>query len=192
MRPERRFKPGMDGGLRAAILIRQSLHLSNAELSVQCLGSTSRVGIGPYICSQKFVTNPTVDGLDAPIIEVADHGDDQQVTVQVPWEYVRYPIQSNGNVCQGVKQVSVSQSGMTTTSALNGAVPSSYVFLDSDGYVLAQHSSDLSWLSADNPAHPGEQNHPTCREPWLGRQSSTYGTRHPTPLFDGNLESWSA
>src|SRR5580698_9492275 len=31
MRPERRFKPGMDGGLRAAVLVSPPLHLTTAE-----------------------------------------------------------------------------------------------------------------------------------------------------------------
>ena len=35
-------------------------------------------------------------GLPAPIIEVADSGDYQQVTVQVPWEYQRYIVSSTG------------------------------------------------------------------------------------------------
>jgi len=37
MRPERRFKPGMDGGLTAAVLVSPPLHLRTLEiLSKQC------------------------------------------------------------------------------------------------------------------------------------------------------------
>ena len=32
MRPERRFKPGMDGGLTAAVLVRPPLHLRTVEI----------------------------------------------------------------------------------------------------------------------------------------------------------------
>jgi len=32
MRPERRFKPGMDGGLTAAVLVSPPLHLRTAEI----------------------------------------------------------------------------------------------------------------------------------------------------------------
>ena len=128
------------------------------KLPLELAGIRVKVGIGQYRCRNGFDSNPAGAGLDAPIIDVADHGDRQQVTVQVPWEYVRYPQQpTGGTVCQGANQVSVSQGGVTATSAVNGDFDSPHLFLDADGYVLAQHESDLSWVTAAKPAHPGER-----------------------------------
>lgn len=49
-------------------------------------GIRVKVGIGRYRCNSGLRDNPNGEGLDARILEVADHGDYQQVTVQVPWE----------------------------------------------------------------------------------------------------------
>jgi len=113
-----------------------------SKLPLELAGIRVKVGIGPYLCpSTGYQTNPNSAGLDAPIVEVADHGDYQQVTVQVPWEYVPYPVLS-GFVCQGGSQVSVTQSGTVATSPINGYALSPSFLLDTDGYVLAQHASD--------------------------------------------------
>ena len=124
---------------------------------LELAGIRVKVGIGPYRCSTGFVDNPAADGLDAPIIEVADQGDYQQVTVQVPWEYVRYPPIPTALTCDGANQVSVSQFGVTASSETKGNWRSPHFFIDATGYAIAQHTSDLSLLSASNPAHPGEQ-----------------------------------
>ena len=96
-------------------------------------------------------------GLPAPIIEVADSGDYQQVTVQVPWEYQRYIVSSTGITTDGQQYAVLSQRGVVAqTVDYAMPYPVSPFFEDQNGYALAQHSTDLSWVTPSNPAHPGE------------------------------------
>lgn len=129
------------------------------RLPYELAGISAKVGIGPYRCpSSGYKPNPSPAGLDAPIVEVADHGDYQQVTLQVPWEYIRFPqvpVNSQVNeLCDGATGVSLTQAGLTASFSATGS--GSEFFQDGDGYAIAQHASDLSLVSAGNPAHPGE------------------------------------
>ena len=151
-------------------------------LRFEVAGIRVRVGLGQIKCGDFFVDNPN-SALNAPIIELADRGDYQQVTVQVPWEYQRNPVVSRPNgvtvVCDGADQLEVSQSGNIAVSQINGFQPSSFLFLDADGYVLSQHATDLSWVTAANPAHPGEV--VLLHAANLGSVVNPPSTGYPTP-----------
>ena len=152
-------------------------------LPLEVEGIRVKVGIGRLVCGDTVLDNP-VPPLDAPIIEVADHGDYQQVTVQVPWEFKRYPIVKLNGIdltCGGTSQFQVSQGGDLATSDANGFSPSSFIFVDPNGYVLAQHAADLSWVTGRNAAHPGEVI--LIHAANLGSVVNPPRTGYPTPLI---------
>lgn len=148
-------------------------------LPFEVAGIRVRVGQGPY-CNGK--DSP---GLEAPILEVVDQGDYQQVTVQVPWEYENVPLNQVGAICNGLgpKNIIISQGDQSATSPPTGRAggnASSAFFKDHDGYALAQHA-DLSWVTLDKPSLPGETIYLHMTN--LGMADGHPPTGFPTPLL---------
>ena len=77
-----------------------------------------------------------------PIIEVADSGDYQQVTVQVPWEYQRYIVSSTGITTDGEQYAVLSQRGVVA-QIVDYAMPYpvSPFFEDQNGYAFSINDS---------------------------------------------------
>ena len=90
--------------------------------------------------------------VDAPLLAVADLGGSQQINFQVPWH-------SNG-------ASTVSQDA-TSAEASGTPAPWGRFFSDAAGYVIAQHASDFSLVTAGNPARPGE---------WIVAYGTNFGT----------------
>ena len=81
----------------------------------------------------------------------------------------------------------MSQNGVTATNSVDGRSLSSHFFLDEDAYVLAQHATDLSWLTAKNPAHPGESI--ILHAANLGSVVNPPATGYPTPSLFSTIIS---
>jgi uncharacterized protein (TIGR03437 family) len=88
----------------------------------------------------------TVNGVDAPILAVANIGGGsyQQINLQIPWE-----------VKPGLA-IDVSQPGMTAHFTTYQYSPWPVFFVDSSGYAIAQHTSDYRPVTQSDPAKPGE------------------------------------
>lgn len=86
-----------------------------------------------------------INFLRAPILSVAFLNGYQQINVQVPWEGEREPL-----------YVEVFQNGVRAHAEAGQAAEWSVFFADTNGYVVAQHVSDYSAVTPQNPAHAGE------------------------------------
>lgn len=97
----------------------------------------------------------TVNGATAPIlaIVIASKGQDSQINIQVPLER-NASLQADGSDNAGTLEVrQQSQADVWTPLTM----PSWGGFLmDKNGYAIAQHASDYSLVTIQNPAHPGE------------------------------------
>jgi uncharacterized protein (TIGR03437 family) len=86
-----------------------------------------------------------INFLRAPILSLAFLNGYQQINVQVPWEGEREPL-----------YVEVFQNGVRAHAESGQAAEWSVFFEDANGYVVAQHVSDYSAVTPQNPAHAGE------------------------------------
>ena len=136
-----------------------------------------------------FVGVDANGGLPAPILEVADLGDYQQITFQVPWEYQRYTLSPTGIRIDGSQELNMIFDDGTQwqLSTYSQVPPVSPFFEDQNGFALAQHSKDLSWVTTANPAHPGEAI--ILHAANLGPVINPPPTGHPTPSYFSTLFS---
>ena len=86
-----------------------------------------------------------INFLRAPILSIAFLDGYQQINVQVPWEGEREPL-----------YVEVFQNGIRAHAEAAQAAEWSVFFADINGYAIAQHVSDYSPVTPQNPAHAGE------------------------------------
>ena len=136
-----------------------------------------------------FVGVDANGGLPAPILEVADLGDYQQITFQVPWEYERYSLSPTGIRIDGSQELNLVFDDGTKVqwSTYSQVPPVSPFFEDQNGFALAQHSKDLSGVTTANPAHPGEAI--ILHAANLGPVVNPPPTGHPTPPYFSTLFS---
>lgn len=96
-----------------------------------------------------------VDGVEAPILAVAGFGLYQQVNFQNPIETddrAKLPPEPAVYVAYRI-EVSSTETTLKTAAYRN---PGPAVFMDANGFALAQHASDYSLVTEENPARPGE------------------------------------
>lgn len=128
-------------------------------------------------------TGPGNEGLPAPLMELADLGDYQDIVVQVPWEYKRYTVEGESLIDGGtgatVFQAEESAEGQIGLRAWN------IFFQDAEGYGLARNVTTRQWITERNPAQPGD-----ILEVYMANMGTAYSqpgvvmpiTGLPTPL----------
>jgi uncharacterized protein (TIGR03437 family) len=100
----------------------------------------------------------TIDSSPAPILAIAFESGYQQINVQVPWDLQSEPSWPCDVQC-GSAVVEVAQNGVRAQSkadftGLKLFYPSIF-FSDTNGYGIFKHA-DYSFVTPQNPAHPGE------------------------------------
>jgi uncharacterized protein (TIGR03437 family) len=97
----------------------------------------------------------TVNGATAPILAVAipSKGQNGQINIQVPLER-NSTLQSDGFDNEGTLEVRQ----QSQADVLTPLTPPSWggFLMDENGYAIAQHASDYSLVTLQNPAHAGE------------------------------------
>lgn len=100
-----------------------------------------------------------VNGAPSPILSVffpseeeAAAGVRQRVVFQVPLERNASPLDS---VYPSLRQAGVKALLLLAGNGIRAPRPGAF-FRDSDGYLIAEHTSDGSRVTKENPAHPGE------------------------------------
>jgi uncharacterized protein (TIGR03437 family) len=88
-----------------------------------------------------------VAGIDAPILAVADFGAYQQVNFQ-------NPVETDDKNVLGSYRIELTQRGLRFPAGDSRIGPS--LFRDANGFALAQHASDYSPVTRENPARAGE------------------------------------
>ena len=129
-------------------------------------------------------------GLRAPIVALNElAGGEQQITVQIPWEYVRFKPTLLRTVNPGPQGISVSQGNtravyeddhLRGVASLRNVDGWEVFLLDRNGYILAQHARDGTWVTPENPARAGETL--LLRATNLGRVVNPPKTGYPTPV----------
>ena len=94
------------------------------------------------------------EGLPAPLMELADLGDYQDIVVQVPWEYKRYTVEGE-TLIDGGTGATVFQ-GDEVAEGKIGLRAWNIFFQDADGYALVQNAITQRWITDSNPAQPGD------------------------------------
>jgi len=88
-----------------------------------------------------------VNGIDAPILAIAEiAGTYQQINLQIPWET---------KTTSGLA-FDLSQKGASARATPNSTDGWPVFFIESSGYVIAQHASDYRRVTQSDPAKPGE------------------------------------
>src|ERR1022692_3041174 len=140
------FQPGMPrGGALASIF-------------VSGLTGTPGITVAPSLSllpQELAGITVTVNGATAPILAVAipSKGQNGQINIQVPLER-NSTLQPDGSDKGGTLQVSQ----QSQADALTPLPPPSWggFLMDENGYAIAQHASDYSLVTIQNPAHAGE------------------------------------
>jgi uncharacterized protein (TIGR03437 family) len=133
--------------------------------SVWCTGLAGISGVmsasGPVLPTQLAGITVYAGGSgNAPILAVADLGGYQLINIQVPWDASGYNAMG---IMQGAERA--------IANAFNTAGWPVF-FIDSNGYMIARHVSDYSFVTAANPARPGE---------WIVGYASNLGPVSNTP-----------
>jgi uncharacterized protein (TIGR03437 family) len=133
-------------------------------VAVRCRGlklPEPRIKISTYPLPTEYAgirvlvgTGPGDEGLPAPILELADLGDYQDIVVQVPWEYKRYRAEGekliDGSTGARVFQGEESAEGKIDLGRWN------IFFQDTEGYAITRNVANLAWITEQNPAQAGD------------------------------------
>jgi uncharacterized protein (TIGR03437 family) len=115
-----------------------------------------------------------VFGVPAPILGIAFLPDRQQINIQIPWEAVIRQI--SGVLTDSLE---VRQSGQYDRIKVQSGLGIGRLFLQLNGYGIAQHASDYSPVTSTSPAHPGEA--VIVYATGLGQSDKPQHTGYPPP-----------